>query len=636
MCVKAKIQVIASETSKFAREKRLKAALEAQSPQLVITTLGLVSSAPDHFQHRQYSWDYIICDEGTPPAVYCRCFTPPHRIKNPKAQVSQNIELIAGRDETRRIILTGTPIMNNLKELHALFTFCTSGKILGDHRDFQNRFGSPIEAARSSDATEWEIERGEKAMMELQSILQPYFLQRLKVDYLAQSLPPKKEFVLWTNLSSLQRKKYDEYVTSKDSGLADYLDGRENSPLFAITWLQKLCGHPLLVRDQEDGPLEALEEIGNEELLHQSAKLRVMHDLLHSLIDNGHRTLIFSQSTKVLDIIQCVLKDVQLSRIDGQTKEKDRQRFVDEFNDSESSVDAMLISTKAGGQGLTLVGADTVILYDPSWNPAEDAQAVDRSYRIGQKKPVTVYRLITSGTVEEKRYEKQIHKDGLRRSILTSSGNDTAKYFTKEELVRRQVFVLGEEGQCEFLNKLDQRGLNSLEDIDPDAIFSDGVIGQSSHDIVYSLPENWDTIEEPKDAPAPFSSPNTKGKWYETKNDKGKSKMVVGRSQRVLLKTENAGGREESDKENNGTEENHERVLVDRAIDGGPAQSKPPRRSFDDQIGRVKQLRASGERVQAVAGMMDMFDESYDGLSSDEKMKLHQEMAATSNSINWL
>jgi hypothetical protein len=362
-----------------------------------------------------------------------------------------------------------------------------------------------------------------------------------------------------------------------------------------------------------------------------------MYDLVHSLRENSHRTLIFSQSTKVLDIIQYVLKDtVKLGRIDGQTKEKDRQRFVDEFNNPESTIEAMLISTKAGGQGLTLTGADTVIVYDPSWNPAEDSQAVDRCYRIGQKKPVTVYRLITSGTVEEKRYEKQIHKDGLRRTILTSTGNDTAKYFTKEELLRRQVFVLGEEGHCEFLKKLTQRGFNSLEDIDPDAIFSDGVVGQSSHDIVYSLPENWDKDEESLDAPAPFSSPSTKGTWYETKNEKIKQKMVVGRSQRVLLQNEITEGRGKPEKENDGSGMNHQRVMIDRTMQGGPLRPKQSTQSFDEQMDRVKQLRASGNDVKAVACMMDMLNDSYDGLSSDEKMKLHQEIADSSNGLKWL
>ncbi|KAG7359605.1 SNF2/helicase domain containing protein [Nitzschia inconspicua] len=526
LCTRVKIDVIASDSSKHARERKLKQALEAQSPQLVITTFGLVTSSPDQFRHHRYTWDYIILDEA-------------HKIKNPAAQVSQNVELVAANKETRRLILTGTPIMNNLKELHALFTFATSGRVLGSHQDFRNEFGKPIEDSRSADAADWEVEAGEKAMKELQDLLRPYFLQRLKKDYLKEALPEKKEYVLWTNLSPLQRKIYQEYVESKNSAIADYFNGVSTSPLFAITWLQKLCGHPLLVENDGTDSVRNFHDYRPEELLRQSAKLQVMYDLLNFLQRKGHRTLIFSQSTMVLDIIQHVLKDdMILNRIDGQTKEKDRQRFVDAFNDPKSDVDAMLISTKAGGQGLTLTGADTVVVYDPSWNPAEDSQAVDRCYRIGQRKKVTVYRLITSGTVEEKRYEKQIHKDGLRRTVFTSTGSDTAKYFTKEELVREKVFVLGEEGKCEFLDKLNERGLNTLSTCSPEYIFTShrGVVGQSSHDIVYSLPENW---HKKKILPNnPFNDPSSGPKWYESTNHSSLPKSkVIGRAQRVLQKT---------------------------------------------------------------------------------------------------
>jgi SNF2 family DNA or RNA helicase len=140
----------------------------------------------------------------------------------------------------------------------------------------------------------------------------------------------------------------------------------------------------------------------------QSSKLHALSKLVEHLRDQGHRLLIFSQSTKMLDIIERVLCSVRLSRIDGSTKEKDRQRRVDEFNSSHGRTEVMLLSTKAAGVGLTLTGADRAIVYDPSWNPAEDSQAVDRCYRIGQKKEVSVFRFITAGSVEEKMYEKQV------------------------------------------------------------------------------------------------------------------------------------------------------------------------------------------------------------------------------------
>jgi DNA excision repair protein ERCC-6-like len=468
--------------------------------------------------------------------------------------------------------------MNNLKELHALFNFATSGKVLGTHKEFHEAYVKPIEAARSADAEEWEITAGEQAMIALQRKINPYFLQRLKKDHLTDKLPKKREYVLWTNLSPVQRQKYSEYVQSKDSAIADYFSGVVTSPLFAISWLQKLCGHPLLAATDDstlpedddpddEKPTKPSRELANydpKELMRDSAKLQVLHDLMDFLKSKGHRTLIFSQYTKVLDIIHCVLKDrFTLSRIDWKTKEKDRQRFVDEFNRKDSQFDAMLVSTKAGGVGLTLVGADTCIVYDPSWNPAEDAQAVDRAYRISQDKEVTVYRLIAAGTVEEKRYEKQIHKDGIRRAVFTNTGNDTAKYFTKQELIHRKVFVLGEEGECEFLDKLAQRGLA----FDPNEIpshnfsFHNGVVGQSSHDIVYSCTD-WNGETKKGGAPTahPFSSPTKTAKWLAAEKPAPKpsipspsipsKKQTLGKAQRVLAQNRHQARTESHEKEN--------------------------------------------------------------------------------------
>jgi SNF2 family DNA or RNA helicase len=285
--------------------------------------------------------------------------------------------MIAKSQRTRRLILTGTPIMNNLKELHTLFDFATSGKVLGTHRNFQNEFGKPIEAARSADADDREVEKGGLAMQQLQELIQPYFLQRMKSEYLADILPPKHEYVLWTNLSPLQREIYAEYIQSEC--VSGYLEGEAKSPLVPITWLQKLCGHPLLVEKESVDEIDNFNDNDPGELMESSTKLDVMYYLVNSLIAKGHRTLIFSQFKKVLDIIEQVLRQkFKLSRIDSGTKERDRQTLVDEFNQPDSDIDIMLITTKAGGQGLTLTGADSCVVYDPSWNPAEDAQAVGK------------------------------------------------------------------------------------------------------------------------------------------------------------------------------------------------------------------------------------------------------------------
>jgi len=624
--LKVKIEVIASDISIQKRKKKLHQALEAQSPQLVITTFGLVSNNPDHFTQRVAGnrvWDYVVLDEA-------------HKIKNPSTKISVNMKVIAHSAKTRRLILTGTPIMNNLNELHSLFTFATSGKILGTHKQFQANFGRPIEAARSAGAEDYEVQSGEKAMKELQQAIHPYFLQRTKSEYLSDALPPKNEYVLWTNLSPSQREKYFEYVQSEN--VSDYFNGVVKSPLLAITFLQKLCGHPLLVENESVDSIENFDEHDPNELIEASSKLGVLSDLVDRLIGKGHRTLIFSQSTTVLDIIERVLQGrFNLLRIDGKTKEKDRQNRVDIFNDQASDIDIMLISTKAGGQGLTLTGADTCIIYDPSWNPAEDSQAADRCYRIGQRKEVQVFRLITAGTVEEKRYEKQIHKDGLRRTLLTNTGNMTAKYFTKEELLRKKVFVLGDEGECEFLHKLKRRGFAYKENRNSDHSFTSlqGVVGQSSHDIVYSLPEDF-YLDEMTTSPSqhPFSSPPTESMWL----SKHPQPKIVGRSQAVLSKKTNVDDKENDIKDRTPKYKGKIQFINKKSDDPSPYKLPSTCSStfLENTLSRAYNLRMSGKREEAVGLLMDLMDEKYGTLRKVDKLKVHDTFSSITNELGWL
>ncbi|KAL7519882.1 hypothetical protein ACHAWX_004636 [Stephanocyclus meneghinianus] len=365
-----------------------------KKPRLVITTYGLISSHITELNHitnnfPEWQWCYVILDEG-------------HCIKNPSTNISKHVRTLCRNKKTRRLLLTGTPIQNNLRELHSLFDWATSGQLLGSLRTFLNKYAIPIEDGRQKNASAWEIKKASEVNKSLQQLLQPYFLQRLKSTEFQNSLPTKKELVVFVSLSQNQRKLYEKYL---DGGMIkSVLSGETASPLTAIAYLKQLCGHPLLVRKDD----AARNESDSDALLEDSAKLQVLFSLVQRLKRAGHRTLIFSQSTKMLDIMEKVFDgSVTYLRIDGQSPEKSRQRNVDDFNDKESAIDCMLLSTKAAGVGLTLNGANRAIIYDPSWNPAEDAQAIDRCYRIGQSKNVTVYRMITSGTVEEKMYEKQ-------------------------------------------------------------------------------------------------------------------------------------------------------------------------------------------------------------------------------------
>lgn len=211
----------------------------------------------------------------------------------------------------------------------------------------------------------------------------------MKDTEFSQGLPIKEELVVWTHLSDKQREMYEKYIV--DSGKVHaVLSGETRSPLEAITYLKTLCNHPSLVTDGT---------LCEKSVIKDSGKLETLVQLVNYLRDDGHRCLIFSPSTKMLDIIESVLA-VRMARIDGSTKGKDRQTIVDIFNSTHSDIDALLLSTKAAGCGLNLTAADTAIIFSPSWNPADDSQAVDRCYRIGQSKNVTVYRFITAGTVE--------------------------------------------------------------------------------------------------------------------------------------------------------------------------------------------------------------------------------------------
>lgn len=482
-----------------------------KQPHIVITTYSMVREMTlDFIDHDRSFWDYVVLDEG-------------HTIKNHNSKQSISCRRICINPKTHRLMLSGTPIMNNLKELWSVFDWATSGKVLGTVKNYNEYFGKTIEAARNKNASPLLIREGDRANKELQNLLKPYFLQRMKAEYLKDKLSTKTEIVLWTHLSSQQRSMYLNFVNSGDSIVKMILRGEKTSPLEAITWLKKLCGHPLIAEKQEDG--ERPEKVQDAvSMLAASAKLQILVSLMGKLIRDGHKTLIFSQSTRMLDIIQKVLKascQINLGRIDGTTKERDRQMLVDSFNNEKSTIHAMLLSTKAAGIGLTLTGADRVVVYDPSWTPAEDSQAVDRCFRIGQMKPVVVFRMIAAGTVEEKMYERQIFKDGIRRTVFTE-GKSVQRYFDSHEL--RKLFQLAEPGVCEVMDK--------VHDIKTDwSEFSSilqhkGVVGLSRHDGFYNPAE----IQESELPDLDDQQPLTTGKSQRVLNPISNNPIALGLS----------------------------------------------------------------------------------------------------------
>lgn len=500
-------------------------------------------------------------------------------------------------------------------------------RILLSHLRFKKQFSGPIEAARDKDASDGDIQRGERANKELQDLLKPFFLQRLKIDWLRDKLPLKRELVVWTHLSTKQRVLYQNYINFADT-VASVLSGETSSPLVAITWLKKLAGHPLLVDKESDEVSTAVALTPPSRLVEQSAKLGVLVSLIDRLRQSGHRALIFSQSTRMLDIIQRVLCDigVNLGRIDGTTKERERQRLVDDFNSNESAIDAMLLSTKAAGVGLTLTGADRAVIYDPSWNPAEDSQAVDRCYRIGQKSEVTVYRLIAAGTVEEKMYEKQVYKDGIRRAVTTNAGNEVERYFDRHEL--RKVFSLAPAGVCDVLSKLSSQGKQiPLGSSGKPTFLTDhkGVVGVSSHDGVYK-----------DDVATAFDGSPLKGNPFEG-TALASPKKVMGRSQRALTKPLN------SDTPKPPAPVllmNSPRHLDDRALkisNRNPVTAASTPKKVADvgaMFRKADFLCNKGYLKRGMGVLMDILE--LPDVTSDEKMELHQRIAKIADEIKWL
>jgi len=455
MCVPhVEIHVLTSQQSPTARERVLQRALSRGTPHFLVCSNSLLRNWTTAFRG---DWDYVVLDEG-------------HAIKNHTAQLTTACHQVCG-SQTRRILLTGTPLMNRLQELWSVFTWATSGQVLGTLDSFKERFARPIEAARDKYASEGDVQRGRRANTELQEFIEPFFLQRLKAEYLAGRLPTKTEVVVWSHLADRQRDVYESFLEKAHIQKIFKAEKTSTAVLPAITWLRKLCGHPQIADDEVD-----------YDILEDCPKLEILLYLVNTLCDEGHRILIFSQWTKMLDVIQPVLEEhVNVSRIDGNTKEALRQNYVDSFNDKYSAEQVMLLSTKAAGVGLTLTGADRCIVYDPSWNPAEDSQAVDRCYRIGQTKPVVVYRLVTAGTVEEKMYEKQVHKDGLRRTVFSMAESVERHYDIKE---LRSMLRLAPAGECETLKKVRRLG-EAERHKHHDLLQHHGVLGMSRHDGFY-------------------------------------------------------------------------------------------------------------------------------------------------------
>ncbi|XP_059677039.1 DNA excision repair protein ERCC-6 [Gavia stellata] len=388
---------------------------------ILITSYSYIRLMQDNI-HR-YNWHYVILDEG-------------HKIRNPNAAVT----LACKQFRTpHRIILSGSPMQNNLKELWSLFDFVFPGK-LGTLPVFMEQFSVPITMGGYSNASPVQVKTAYKCACVLRDTINPYLLRRMKADVkMSLSLPDKNEQVLFCRLTDEQRQVYQKFINSKE--VYQILNG--DMQIFSgLVALRKICNHPDLFsggpRISKGVPDPEVEEADQFGYWKRSGKMIVVESLLKIWHKQGHRVLFFTQSRQMLQILEVFVRDRNYSylKMDGTTTIASRQPLITRYNE-DKSIFIFILTTRVGGIGVNLTGADRVIIYDPDWNPSTDTQARERAWRIGQKKQVTVYRLLTAGTIEEKIYHRQIFKQFLTNRVLKDpkqrrffKSNDLYELFT--------------------------------------------------------------------------------------------------------------------------------------------------------------------------------------------------------------
>ncbi|KAI4120520.1 MAG: hypothetical protein LQ338_006964, partial [Usnochroma carphineum] len=401
-----------------------------------------------------FNWNYCVLDEG-------------HLIKNPRAKTTLAVKRLSSN---HRLILSGTPIQNNVLELWSLFDFLMPG-FLGTEKVFLDRFAKPIAASRFSKSSSKEQEAGALAIEALHKQVLPFLLRRLKEEVL-NDLPPKILQNYYCDLSDLQKRLFEDFAKKERKALTEAAgsdDKEAKQHIFqALQYMRKLCNSPSLVVKEGHRQYDAIQSLlakqhSNLKDIAHAPKLTALRDLLvdcgigatpptgageigaESNYVSQHRALIFCQMKEMLDIVQNdvlrkLLPSVQYLRLDGSVEASKRQHIVNQFN-TDPSYDCLLLTTSVGGLGLNLTGADTVIFVEHDWNPQKDLQAMDRAHRIGQKKVVNVYRLITRGTLEEKILNLQRFKIDVASTVVNQQNAGLSTMETGEIL---DLFNIGD------------------------------------------------------------------------------------------------------------------------------------------------------------------------------------------------
>ncbi|CAF0955238.1 unnamed protein product [Adineta steineri] len=397
----------------------------------------------------------IICDEG-------------HRLKNAE---NQTYDALFKLDCRRRVLLSGTPIQNDLLEYFSLVHFVNSG-ILGTASEFRTKFENPIRRGRDAGGSDKEVQQAQEKLQELNHIVNRCIIRRTQA-LLTKYLPVKIEQVICCKLMPLQVELYKKFVETGITELGASNGKFSQSALSIITSLKKLCNHPALIFEK------CLEKVdGFAKLLPifpqgfnvktvdpvLSGKMIVLDYLLAVIkATTNDRVVLVSNYTQTLDIFEklCQQRRYQFVRLDGSMSIKKRGKIVDSFNNPDSSDFIFMLSSKAGGCGLNLIGANRLVMFDPDWNPANDDQAMARVWRDGQKKECYIYRLISTGTLEEKIFQRQAHKKALS-SCVVDQEEDVERHFTADEL--RDLFRINENTRSDTHDKFKcKRCMNQMQ-----------------------------------------------------------------------------------------------------------------------------------------------------------------------------
>jgi DNA repair and recombination protein RAD54B len=381
--------------------------------------------------------DIVIADEG-------------HRLKtaNNKAMLA-----IQSLNTERRIILSGTPLQNDLGEFYTAIDFVNPG-LLGQRSAFKRTFEAPILRSRQPEASESELEKGEARWKELVALTSRFMIRRT-AEVLSKYLPPKTEHIVFCRPTKAQAEAYRAILASHIFAAAM---GSTDMALQLIMVLKKICNSPSLLKTKKDDEatpsemLQALLPLIPPQVLNShasSAKLRLLDSLVHTIYTTTEeKIVIVSNYTTTLDMIERLLVSLSYTylRLDGSTPSNKRQGLVEKFNKTPKTTSfAFLLSAKSGGVGLNLIGASRIVLFDIDWNPATDLQAMARIHRDGQKRPVKIYRFLVQGSMDEKIYQRQIMKMGLANAVVDNKAS--ASSFSKEEL--RDLFRLDEREGCQ-------------------------------------------------------------------------------------------------------------------------------------------------------------------------------------------